>query len=192
MRQRDGLLDRLEPLGILDVEPLGPFEEGEMPERGFPEGQQLDPDTRRVAVGGHREVWAGEPGPGTDGRQEVLDEREVEHLLLADLQQRVAPALDRLERLRRDALADALLEREGREQVLEHDEVLELGRLPERVDERLAILERAAFAARLPPADRQDVGQRSLRADGTRARVGLGHRNLRSGSHYPPVPRAAG
>ena len=44
--QRDGLLDRLEPLGVLDVHPLGPLEEGEVAERGLAERQQLDPDAR--------------------------------------------------------------------------------------------------------------------------------------------------
>ena len=58
VRQRDGLRDRLEPLGILDVHPLGPLEEREVAERGFAEGQQLDPDAGRVAVRRHREVRA--------------------------------------------------------------------------------------------------------------------------------------
>ena len=107
VRQRDGLRDRLEPLGVLDVHPLRPLEEGEVAERGLAERQQLDPDAGRVAVGRHREVRAGEARGGADGRQQVLDERQVEHLLLADRQQRLAPALDRGERLRRQPLVDA-------------------------------------------------------------------------------------
>ena len=71
-----------------------------MAERGLAEGQQLDPDAGRIAVGGHREVRAGEARRGADGRQEVLDEREVEHLLPADAEQRLAPALNDGERLR--------------------------------------------------------------------------------------------
>ena len=105
VRQRNGLRDRLEPLGILDVHPLGPLEEGEMAERGLAEGQQLDPDAGRVAVGRHREVRTGKARGGADGGQQVLDERQVEHLLLADGQQRLAPALDRGEGLGRQSFA---------------------------------------------------------------------------------------
>ena len=108
--QCHGLLDRLEPLGVLDVHPLGPLEEGEMTERGLTERQQLDPDAGRIAVRRHREVRAGEARRGADGRQQVLDQREVEHLLLADAQQRLAPALDRGERLGRQPFIDGLLE----------------------------------------------------------------------------------
>ena len=57
--QRDGLGDRLEPLGVLDVHPLRPLEEGEVAEGGLIEGHQLDPHPGRVGVGGHREVRAG-------------------------------------------------------------------------------------------------------------------------------------
>ena len=146
--QRHGLLDRLEPLGVLDVHPLGPLEEGEVAQRGLAERHQLDPDAGRVAVGRHREVRTSEARGRADGRQQVLDEREVEHLLLADRQERLAPAVDRGKRLGRQPLVDLLLERERREQVLEHDQVLELGGLPERVDQRLAVLEAAAARCR--------------------------------------------
>ena len=84
VRQRDGLPDRLETLGILDVHPLGSLEKGEVAERGFAEGKQFDPNPGWIAVGGHREVRPGEARRGADGRQEVLDEREMEHLLPAD------------------------------------------------------------------------------------------------------------
>ncbi len=164
VRQRDGLRDRLEPLGVLDVHAFGSFEEGEVSERCLAEGQQLDPDAGRIAVGRHREVRAGEAGRGADARQEVLGEGQVEHLLLADLQQGLPPALDRCERLGGQSLADVLLERERREEVLEHDQVLELGRLPERIDQRLPVLEPRPRSVTPPPADGEDVGQRSVRA----------------------------
>ena len=162
--QRDGLADRLEPLGVLDVHPVRPLEEGEVAEGGLTERHQLDPDAGRVGVGAHREVRPGEPRGGPDGRQQVLHERQVEHLLRADLQQRLAPALDRGERLGGQPLVDRLLEREGREQVLEHDEVLELGRLAERVDQGLPVLEAPRVCVIRPPPDLQDAGQRTVRS----------------------------
>ena len=96
-----GPLEGLEPLGVLDVHALGPLEEREVAERRLAEREQLDADARRVGVGRHREVGAGEARRRADRRQQVLDEREVEHLLGADLEQRLAPALDRDELLRR-------------------------------------------------------------------------------------------
>ena len=85
----------------------------------------------------------------------------MEHLLLADLEERLPPALDGGERLGREALLDPLLERERREQVLEHDEVLELGGLAERVDQRLTVLEAARVRIVRPPPDVQDAGERT-------------------------------
>ena len=60
------------------------------------------------------------------------------------------------------ALLDPLLERERREQVLEHDEVLQLRGLAERVDQRLAVLDAARVRVIRPPADLEDAGQRSM------------------------------
>ena len=57
VRQRDGLRDRLEPGRILDVHPVRPLEEGEVAERGFPEGQQLDQDCRAVQLFVARNHW---------------------------------------------------------------------------------------------------------------------------------------
>ncbi len=171
VRQRDGLRDRLEALGILDVHPVRPLEEGEVAEGGLAERHQLDPDAGRVRVGGHRKVRSGETRGRADRRQQVLDEREMEHLLLADLQEGLAPALDGDERLGCQTLLDLLLERERREQVLEHHEVLELGALAERVDQRLPMLEAPAVRIIRPPADIQDAGQRTVRA----GRDTLGH-----------------
>ncbi len=164
--QRDGPRDRLETLGILDVHPVRPLEECEVAEGGLAERHQLDSDSGRVRVGGHREVRPGEARGGADRRQQVLDEREVEHLLLADLQEGLAPALGGGERLGREPLLDLLLEREGREQVLEHHEVLELGRLAERVDQCLPVLEAPGVRIIRPPADVQDAGERTVRAGG--------------------------
>ena len=65
----------------------------------------------------------------------------MQHLLLRDIHQAVTPALDELHLFGAQSLALRLLEREGGEQVLAQDQVLELGRLAERVDQRLAMIE---------------------------------------------------
>ena len=93
VRQRDRLRDRRETFRVLDVHPLGPLEEGEVAERGLVEGQQLDPDAGRIAVGRHREVRAGQARGGPDRRQQVLRQRHVEHLLRGDLEQRLRQRL---------------------------------------------------------------------------------------------------
>ena len=176
--QRDGLLDRLEPLGILDIHAFRPFQEGEMVKRGLVERDELDPHTGGVGVGGHREVRTSEARRGADGGQQVLHQREMEHLLLADLEERRAPAPDRVERFRGQPLIDGLLEREGREQVLEHDEVLELCGLAQGVDQRLAVLDAAGARVVRTSANGQDAGERTLGTDREvldRRRAGLGH-----------------
>ena len=105
--QRDGLGDRLEPLGVVDGHAVRPLEEGEVAEGGLAERHELDPYAGREGVGRHREVRSGEARGGTDCRQQVLDERQVEHLLLTDLQEHMAPAVDRGLRLRSQPLVDA-------------------------------------------------------------------------------------
>jgi len=77
----------------------------------------------------------------------------MEHLLLADLEEGLAPALDGRERLGRQVLLDPLLERGRREDVLEHHEVLELGGLAERVDQGLPMFEAAQVWIFRAPTD---------------------------------------
>src|SRR6185295_61632 len=93
-----------------------------------------------------------------DRREHVLHEREVQHLLGADVGDRPPPASDGLELLRREPLVLALLERERREQVLAHDPVLELGGLTQHVDQRLAMLDdELGLGLRPSTARRQDL-----------------------------------
>ena len=94
----------------------------------------------------------------------------MEHLLFGDLQQRLAPALDGRKLVRCQPLVLGLSERERREQVHEHHEVLELGGFAQRVDKRLAVLQAPGVCVVRPPPDLQDGGQRAVRArHGTRA-----------------------
>jgi hypothetical protein len=78
---------------------------------------------------------------GADGSEHVLDERQVEHLLLGDLEDRLPPAADRPVLLGRQAFVAGPLQREGRVEVLAHDPVLELGGLAQEIDERIAVLD---------------------------------------------------
>ena len=112
-----------------------------MPERGLGERQELHPDSGRIGVRRQREVRPAQRRRRADGREQVLDQGQVEHLLLGDVDELAAPAPDRLELGRGQALVVAVLHRKRRVQVLAHHELLERGRLAERVDERLAVLE---------------------------------------------------
>ena len=106
------------------------------------------------------QIWPGQMRRRTDRGEHVLHEREVQHLLGGDVGDRVAPAGDGVEFLRREPLVRALLERERREQVLAHDPVLELGGLAQHVDERLAMLDdERRLGLRPSAARRQHLGE---------------------------------
>ena len=112
-----------------------------MPERLLGERQQLHPDPGRVCVWRQREVRPLERRASPDGGQQVLDEREVQHLLLGDVDDLAPPAPRGRELLRRQPLVVAVLHGEGRVQVLAHHELFECRGLAERPDQRLAVLE---------------------------------------------------
>jgi len=76
-----------------------------------------------------------------DGRQQVLHQRQVQHLLRGDVEDVLAPSSDRLFFAGGEALAGGLLQAERGVQVLAHDPVLELRGLAEHVDQRLAVLD---------------------------------------------------
>ncbi len=112
-----------------------------MPQRPLVERQELHPDARGIGVRREREVGTLERGPGTDRREEVLHEREVEHLLLGNVDQLPTPAPRRVELILRETFVVAILEREGGVEVLAHHQLLERGGLAERPDQRLAVLQ---------------------------------------------------
>src|SRR4029453_4254981 len=91
---------------------------------GSPNGTSV----RLTAAGWGRAGWrgcggagGGGGGNGADRRQQILHEREVDHLLGRDMGDHPSPAKHRLERVRGETLVFALLEGEGRDQVLAHD-----------------------------------------------------------------------
>jgi hypothetical protein len=65
----------------------------------------------------------------------------VQHLLRGYLEDRPPPSLDRTHLPVVDAFGGRLLQPEAREQILATDGVLDLGRLDEHVDERVAMLD---------------------------------------------------
>src|SRR5262249_40300772 len=127
-------------------------------------------------AGGGGEGGGGEGGGGPARRQQVLPEREVEHLLRRDMRDHPPPAKHRLERVRGQSLVFALLEGEGREQVLAHDSVLELPGLAEHVDQRLAVLDHEWRLRRRLATARRDHLRKPAATRGRRVFRRLGHR----------------
>ena len=101
---RLGALDRGDLFGVVDGLPFGALQKREVSERLFAEGQQQDLDPCRKRAGRNREIRPCQVRPSANGRQQVLDERHVEHFLLGDRQQRPAPAVDFVKLLGRHSL----------------------------------------------------------------------------------------
>jgi hypothetical protein len=130
-----------EPLRVLELHPLGTLEEHEVAQRRLAERNQRKLHAGRIVARWRRHIGTGEVGRRADRRQQVVHEREVEHLLGRHVRHDPPPAVDGRELALRQPFIGALFERERGEQVLTHDPVLELGRLAEHVDQRLAMLD---------------------------------------------------
>jgi hypothetical protein len=85
----------------------------------------------------------------------------MQHFLGGDTEEGGPPALDRHQLVLAHALVDAVLEAECGEEVLAHQAVLQLSRLADHVDERLAMLDDQARlgGGRLDAACLYDLGQ---------------------------------
>jgi hypothetical protein len=161
--QGRGVRERGHPGGVLEVHALGALEEHEVAQRLLAERHQRQVHAGRVVAGGLREVRPGQVRGRTGGGQQVLHQRQVQHLLRADMEDVLAPALDRLRLGGGEALVGGLLQAEGRVQVLAHDPVLELRGLAEHVEQRLAVLDDERFLGRGQAAPRGDhLGQAPL------------------------------
>ena len=141
-------LHRCGPLGvrgehvrIRDVDVLRSFEVDEVAQRPFAEPEQCELHLGRVSLGAVREVGAAHVRRRADRRQDVVDERPVQHLLRGDLEERPPPALDGFELRRRQTGADVRSQAEGGVEVLAHRHVLDLGRLAQQVRQLLAMLD---------------------------------------------------
>ena len=163
--QRDGLRDRLEPLGVLDVHPLraarGRRSGGGRPRRTASARSAPRPGRRRRGIGKFGRAKRG-AAPTAVSRFWTSARWSISCALISRSVARQRWTAASVSGVRPSSTR--LLERERREQVLEHDEVLELGRLAERVDQRLAVLEAPRVSVSGPPPDGQDVGQRTVRA----------------------------
>ena len=154
------------------VEALRALEVDQVPQRRLVERQELDLDAGRVGVRRQREARALEGGAGTDRGQQVLHEREMEHLLLRDVDELAPPAPRRLELDLAQALVLAVLHRERGIQVLAHHQLLECGRLAEGPDQRLAMLEDHRRRTGVDTATRREELHQPPAWGGNRARVG--------------------
>src|SRR6266571_2653706 len=149
-----------QPGGVLEVHALRALKEHEVAQRLLAERQQGQVHAGRVVAGGLREVRPGQVRGRAGGGQQVLHQRQVQHLLRADVEDVLAPALDRLRFGGGEALVGGLLQAERRVQVLAHDPVLELRRLAEHVEQRLAVLDDERGLGRSQAAPRgDDLGQ---------------------------------
>ena len=138
---RRGAAVRDHPGGVLDVHALRAFEVHEVPQRLVAERHQRQVHAGRVVAGGLREVRPGQVRGRADGGQQVLHQRQVQHLLRGHVGDLLAPSSDGLFFFRGQAFGLRLLQAEGGVQVLAHDAVLEFGGLAEHVDQRLAVLD---------------------------------------------------
>ena len=168
--ERPRAADRDLGIGIVERDAFGALEEEEVAQGVLAERHERDLHAGGEVLRRRREIRPAQVRRRADRSEEVLDEREVQHLLLRDGQDRRAPAVHGRELLGGEPLVDPLLHREGGEEVLAEDGVLELGGLAQEVDELLAILDddrwlglgrdladRAAHATGLgqPPSERR-------------------------------------
>ncbi len=124
--------DRPERLGVLQLHALGPLQVEEVAQRLLAEGQQVELDAGGEVAGALREVRPAERGGGTDGGQQVGDQRQVQHLLHRDGAQHPAPSGDGLGLLVGEPLLRPALQAGLGEEILAQDHVFQLGGLVEQ------------------------------------------------------------
>jgi hypothetical protein len=112
-----------------------------MTQRLLTERQQHDLHPRRIPPRQDRQIRALEMRRSADRGQDVGGQRQVQHLLLDDIDQRGLPRLHPRELLRGKTLGDGALERELRVQVLTHQAMLDLAGLAQQVDKLLTALD---------------------------------------------------
>ena len=105
-----------------------------MPQRPLPERQKRDLHFGRIPPRQDGQVGALEMRCGADGGQDVGGQRQVQHLLLDDVDEGGLPGLNTVQLLRRQALAGRAFERELCVQVFAHQAMLKLAGLAEEVD----------------------------------------------------------
>jgi hypothetical protein len=105
------------------------------------ERQQRELRPRRGKLRVAREVRPRQRRRGPDGRHDVHDQREVQHLLDRDPGHGLLPSRDRVSLPGGQALVGAGPKAETRVQVLAQDHVLDLRRLDQQAPQLLAVLD---------------------------------------------------
>src|SRR6185436_16018433 len=117
VRKRNGLLNSGQLFGVLDGVALRSFEVGKVAQRGLAKWHQQDLDAGRERARRNREIGPAEVRPGADGGEQVLDQRQVQHLLLGDVNQLSAPAAGKRRLLGAQSFASVAFQGERGEQV---------------------------------------------------------------------------
>src|SRR5262247_3900224 len=161
--QRQRLMDRrVDPLRALKLHALGALKKHEVTQRGLAERHQHQSDASRKVTRWGRQFRAVEVRSRTDCRQQVLHQRQVQHLLRRHVGDDPPPSANSIEFRGSELFFTVLFEREGSEQVLTHEPVLELSRLAQHVDQRLAMLDqKRSFGRREATPQSYDLSQPS-------------------------------
>jgi hypothetical protein len=161
-----------------------------MPDRILAKWQKGEPHARWIVSGRGRQVRAHEMRRGTDGREQILHECEVHHLLARDAHDRRFPPGDDLLLRRGQAFVWRILQREGGEEILAHDAVFELGRLAQHVDQRFPVLDdERRFGRGLPAAYGEQLRKFSLSGSAHRvSRIYCKSRFISSAPASAPSP----
>ena len=138
-----------------------------MPQGLVTERQQGQLHPGGVVPGRGGQVRPGQVRGGADGREQVVDQGQMQHLSGGHAQDLPLPAGDGGQLVRGQPLVLRFLERERGEQVLAHDPVLEFGRLAQHVDQGFAVLDdERGLRGRGPAPGFQQAGQRALATGG--------------------------
>jgi hypothetical protein len=105
------------------------------------EGHQRELDFRRIILRALREIGTAEMRHAADCRQQVARLRQVQHLLHGHTSDHTLPAPHSLRLLGGQPFVGALLQAESREEVLAHQQMLQLRRLAQEKDQLFAALD---------------------------------------------------
>ena len=153
---------RMVEAGAIDQgDAFGAFYEQEMIDRRFGKRGEPQHDIGGEAALRDRKFRPPQMRRRTGRGEDVVDQGEMQHFLQRDLAQGTAPAIDRRQFFRRDALFGAALQAPHGVEVGAHDAVLEFRRLGEEIKEFLAILDDNGFVHRWP-ASSSGCGTRSV------------------------------
>ena len=123
---------------VLSFHPLRSFKEDEVLERLGVEAGEPHGHARREVARRDRECGTAEMRPAPDRHRQVGDDHEVPHLLDRNVDDRRAPALQRLSLALGHAKLTGALQAEGRVEVAAHQRVLDFSRLRQQMQQLLA------------------------------------------------------